>query len=112
MARVGEKMSALKRWSLWTKWADDSNWREACCCDSNPEELAQALYAKGYSHVGVSDNDKRALEIAVAEAKTRLPANMTPEQEAEAMSRFAFDYAFKKTLGMTFAEMAAKDTTT
>jgi hypothetical protein len=53
--------------------------------------------------------DEHALKIAVAELKASLPANMTPEQEAEAIRRFAFDYAFKKTLGMTFAEMAAKD---
>jgi hypothetical protein len=104
MARVGEKM---KRWSIWAKWNDDSAWREACRCDRNPEELAQALYAKGYGHVGVCDEDKRALEIAVAELKATLPANVTPDQEAEAVGRFAFDYACKRTFGMTFGAMSA-----
>jgi hypothetical protein len=46
----------LKRWSVWTKQRCDAEWIEAFHCDGHPEELAQALYDKGYAEVGLLDN--------------------------------------------------------
>jgi hypothetical protein len=46
----------LKRWSIWAKQRQDAGWIEICHCDANEQELAQALYHKGYAEVGLVNN--------------------------------------------------------